>query len=156
MMADARFLYELRNDPTTRANSFQTGEIKFVDHRAWLSARLADSERKVRLFVATMERAGRRPVPIGQVRFDCDGRHDRVEVSIALAARFRGRGLATPLLLCALRRAPPFAKRVLARVRVENEISRRTFLNANFRRHGGVRVQPARQIVLVWRRPPGS
>ncbi len=154
-MADARFLYELRNDPTTRANSFQTGEIRFADHRAWLLSRLADPERKVRLFVAIIELAGRRPVPIGQVRFDSD-RRDRVEMSIALAARFRGRGLATPLLLRALGRAPRSAERVLARVRVENEISRKAFLKANFRRHGGVRARPARHVVLVWRRPPRS
>jgi RimJ/RimL family protein N-acetyltransferase len=149
-MADARFLFRLRNDPTTRANSFSTGLIAFADHRAWLAARLSDPRRRVRLFVAMLTRPDRDVVPIGQVRFDFDGQAGRVEMSVAIARAFRGRGLAMPLLRRALQRAP--VDRVLARIRVENEVSQRAFLNASFRRHGGVRARPAPHVVLIWRR----
>jgi RimJ/RimL family protein N-acetyltransferase len=152
-MADAKFLFRLRNDPTTRANSFSTSEIAFADHRAWLSTRLADPLRRVRLFVAVTVGQDLEEVPIGQVRFDFDGHPDRAEMSIALARSFRGRGLATPLLRRALGYAPAFVERVLARVRVENEISQKAFLKASFRRHGGVRATPAPHVVFVWRRP---
>jgi len=149
---DARFLFRLRNDAATRASSFHTGELRFADHRAWLSARLGDPERRTRLFVALVVGSGERPLPVGQVRFDYDGRARRAEISIALAARFRGRGLSTPLLLHALGRAPRGADRVLARVRVENAVSQRAFVKAGFRRHGGVRARPARHVVFLWRR----
>src|SRR5947199_326111 len=86
---DARFLFRLRNDPVTRANSFRNDPIRFADHRAWLVARLADPSRRVRLWIATLAQ-GERVVRVGQVRFDCDRRSSRAEISIALAASFRG------------------------------------------------------------------
>ena len=150
-LADARFLFRLRNDPVTRQSSFQTAPLKFSDHRGWLAARLSDPERKVRLWIALMVGPGRAPVRMGQVRFDC-GARGRVEISIALAPRFRGQGLATPLLVRARGKAPISANRVLARIRVENEISQKAFVKAGFRRHGGVRPRPARHMVLLWRR----
>src|SRR5205814_1650629 len=97
---------------------------------------------------------GERVVRVGQVRFDCDRRSGRAEISISLAPSFRGRGLSTPILLSSLRRTPAFAGRILARVKVENLASLRAFLKANFRRHGGVRPRPAPHIVLLWRPRP--
>jgi len=148
-LADARFLFRLRNDPVTRQSSFQAGRLRFSDHRAWLEARLSDPARRVRLWIALLVRPDGAALRIGQVRFDCDVRN-RAEISIALAPRFRGRGHATPLLVRALAKAP--AMRVLARIRVENEISQRAFAKAGFRRHGAVRPRPARHVVLLWRR----
>src|SRR4051794_4536880 len=154
-LSDARFLFRLRNDPVTRASSFRTGELRFAEHLAWLTARLADRERRVRLWIALLVRPGRAAIAIGQVRFDCEPHVGRAEISIALAARFRGRGFGTPLLRHALSRAPAAAERVLARVRVENEMSQRAFLKADFRRHGAIRPRPAPHVVLLWRRPGG-
>ena len=149
-MTDARFLFRLRNDPAVQANSFRSGVIAFADHRAWLDARLGDPAHRVRLFVVTVLR-GEREVRIGQVRFDCERHSSKAEISISLAPSFRGRGFATPVLERALGRARPFARRVLARIKVDNEASVRSFLRANFRRHGGVRRRPAAHVVLVWR-----
>jgi RimJ/RimL family protein N-acetyltransferase len=149
-LADARFFFGLRNDPTLRANSFRSGVIAFADHRAWLGGRLGDPERRVRLFVVTAPR-GEREVRMGQIRFDCDLRSRRAEISISLVPSFRGRGLATPIIERALPRARPFAGRVLACIKLENEASLRAFLKANFRRHGGIRRKPAPHVVLVWR-----
>ncbi len=150
-LSDARFLFRLRNDPVTRQSSFQTAPLRFTDHRVWLAARLSDPERRVRIWIALLSRPDRSPVRMGQVRFDCD-EQGRAEISIALAPRFRGRGMASPLLLRALAKAPASVQRVLARIRVENEISQKVFANAGFRRHGAVRPRPARHVVLLWRR----
>jgi RimJ/RimL family protein N-acetyltransferase len=151
-LADARFLYRLRNDPVTRQSSFQQGQLRFADHRAWLEARLTDPERRVRFWIALFVSPGRAAVPMGQVRFDQDGHRGRAEISIALAAAFRGRGWAAPLLRRALGRTPSSVERVLARIRVENAASLHAFFNADFRRHGGVRARPAPHFVLIWRR----
>jgi RimJ/RimL family protein N-acetyltransferase len=155
-LADARFLFRLRNDPVTRQNSFQQRKLEFSDHRAWLRARLADPKRRVTLFIASVAGPGGATVPIGLVRFDGAERSNRAEISIALAARFRGRGFAAPMLRRALGRAPSWIERVLARVRVENAASVRAFERAEFRRHGGVRARPNPHFVLLWRRPAAA
>jgi RimJ/RimL family protein N-acetyltransferase len=153
-LADARFLFRLRNDPVIRQNSFQQGQLRFADHRAWLEARLTDPKRRVRFWIALFVSPGRAPVPMGQVRFDRDGHPGRAEISIALAAAFRGRGWAAPLLRRALGCTPSSVERVLARIRIENAVSLHAFLRVDFRRHGGVRASPAPHFVLLWRRPP--
>jgi RimJ/RimL family protein N-acetyltransferase len=151
-MDDARFLFRVRNDPVTRKNSFRQNELRYSDHRAWLASKLEDPKRRVRLFVALLVKGRGELEPIGQVRFDCDQRLARAEISIALAARFRGRGLATPLLVRALAQTPRALGRVLARVRVENTASLKVFERTGFRRHGAVRKRPAPHVVLVWKR----
>ncbi len=45
-MADARRLFDWRNDPDARAMSFSTSEISFENHLVWLSDLLADPLRQ--------------------------------------------------------------------------------------------------------------
>lgn len=124
---DAERLLRWRNDPATRAASFNEDEVSSGEHRAWMARTLADPGR--RLFVAT---AG--DVPVGQLRLDRLPDGD-LEVHIVLAPEARGRGLAAPLLTLVIRdHARTLAStRVLARVRPSNEPSRRAFLRAGFR-----------------------
>jgi UDP-2,4-diacetamido-2,4,6-trideoxy-beta-L-altropyranose hydrolase len=122
--SDARLLWVWANDPGTRAASLHSDTIPYPDHEEWLRARLAD---RSCLFLIGETGAG----PVGQVRFDA--RDDGAEVSISVAPEHRGTvgGL---LLASALRRFSAWSPRadVIARVKVENEPSRRMFEQAGF------------------------
>jgi RimJ/RimL family protein N-acetyltransferase len=125
-------LREWRNDPEVRAASRNTAEVGAAEHDAWLAAALADPE--VRLLIC--ELGGE---PVGQVRFDRRGER-RYEISVALAAEARGRGLSAPLIALALERqreSLPDAE-VEAHVRAENAPSLAAFRRAGFR--------PAREV----------
>lgn len=88
--ADARLLFEWRNDPQTRLNSRVAGELDWDVHREWLRRTLADSQRQ--LFV--VEEGGR---SVGTIRWDHLG-GKQWEVSITVAPHERGRGLAAAIL----------------------------------------------------------
>lgn len=128
--ADAQRLREWRNDPEARAASRNTAEVGAAEHAAWLTAVLADPERT--LLVA--ELAGE---PVGQVRFDRVAER-RYEISVALAAAARARGLSAPLISLAverLRESLPEAE-VEAHVREGNRRSLAAFRRAGFETAG--------------------
>jgi RimJ/RimL family protein N-acetyltransferase len=128
--ADAGRLREWRNDPEVRAASRNTAEVGAAEHDAWLAAALADPY--VELLIC--ELGGE---PVGQVRFDRRGER-RYEISVALAAEARGRGLSAPLIALALERrreSLPDAE-VEAHVRAENARSLAAFRRAGFRPAG--------------------
>jgi RimJ/RimL family protein N-acetyltransferase len=82
--ADARLLFNWRNDPVTRRNSLDTGEIAWPDHIRWFSASLSGTDR--RLFIAEHG-----PDPVGTVRLDDAG--DRCTLSWTVAPSHRRRGI---------------------------------------------------------------
>ncbi len=88
--ADSSFLRTLRNDPEVRRRSRHPEVVAEEEHRAWLDGVLADPAHR-RLYVIELDGA-----PQGQVRLDLDGAS--AEVSIALAADSRGRGVARSAL----------------------------------------------------------
>jgi len=83
-MADAKALFEWRNDPMTRAASHNTAEIRFEDHLAWLESSLADPSRL--LYVAEINGE-----PVGTVRADQSG--GTWELSWTVAPSRRGSGI---------------------------------------------------------------
>lgn len=116
-VSDARFLYELRRDPTVAAVSINKSNFTFRSHLEWLRRRLAGP---AGLFIVRLGNE-----ECGQVRVDGDG-----TVSLALAQRFRGRGLAPRILKLAtgLKR-----RRYVAYVQKDNRASLRAFRRAGFR-----------------------
>jgi RimJ/RimL family protein N-acetyltransferase len=125
-ISDARLLWEWRNDPVVRANSFQSEPVAWKTHLAWLTRKLASPN--CRLWIA--ECGG---LPVGQVRYDRDGA--LAEVSLSVAAPFRGRGLGAALLAC----SAPCAgrdlqvRRLVAFIKPGNLPSIRAFERAGFR-----------------------
>jgi RimJ/RimL family protein N-acetyltransferase len=112
--ADARLLFEWRNDPLTRSNSLETGLVPWEEHLRWLTASLARSDR--RLLVAELE-----GVPVGTVRFDQHA--DACEVSWTVAPAQRGRGLGKAIVAAAIAAAGPGV--LVARIKHENAASQR-------------------------------
>jgi UDP-2,4-diacetamido-2,4,6-trideoxy-beta-L-altropyranose hydrolase len=122
---DCRAVFNLANDPTVRAHSFQAGPISWDGHVRWYERLLGDPDRALYLAVVG-------GVLAGQIRFDRAG--ERADLGFSVAAPFRGKGLGAGLLRDAL----PLACRDLgvagARglVLPGNEASLRAFVRAGY------------------------
>jgi len=134
--ADAELLFAWTNDPLTRRMSFNTTAVRWDDHVAWLTARLASAD--CRLSVAADGSAD----PVGQVRLDRKG--TLATLSFSLAPGARGRGYAARLLRLAavdsLRDG--WCQRVRAAVRGENAASLAAFRRAGFTELHGAGPSP--------------
>jgi spore coat polysaccharide biosynthesis predicted glycosyltransferase SpsG/RimJ/RimL family protein N-acetyltransferase len=123
--SDAALLLEWRNDPETLTWSRGHQPVPESVHRAWLRGALADPDRLL-LIVASDH-------PIGTVRFDrVDS--DEWEVSITVAPKDRGKGLAGRLLMLGegALRARHGEARILANVHADNAASLTLFHHAGY------------------------
>lgn len=140
-MADADLLLAWRNDPVTRAASFNRELTSSTDHLAWLHRALNDEGRS--LLIGDVE--GR---PVGVVRLDRRG--ERAVISVTVAPSARGIGLATPLIRGGLRHAAALGiSRLDAHIRPQNEASRRAFAAAGFVTDGGVPAAESGDAVIM-------
>ena len=125
---DAAFLRELRNDVEVRLRSRTSSSVGEDAHSSWLGNTLADPRRHL-LVVED------RDAPVGQLRLDVDGK--RAEVSIAVIAAARGRGIAAAALRAADTQARALGLSELqAFVQLSNEASLRLFERAGYARVG--------------------
>lgn len=132
---DARLLWEWRNDPAVRANSFDHGEIPYDEHVDWLRRRLYEYRpRGSAIWIAEVD-----GTPVGQVRYgvvtDEDGSR-WAELSYSIAADHRGQGHATEMLRLSAPRAcaslPP-VDGIRAKVYAHNGASIRALEKAGYR-----------------------
>jgi UDP-2,4-diacetamido-2,4,6-trideoxy-beta-L-altropyranose hydrolase len=123
---DRQRLWEWANDSDVRAASFLTAPIPWEAHVHWFSDKLADKNSLI--FIAEAEQG----TPVGQIRFNIDGRE--AEVNISLAKGQRGRGLAVPAVQAAVRQlfAEVDCNIVHAFVKPENIASAKVFEKAGF------------------------
>lgn len=103
---DAQLLFDWRNEPLTLAMSVNTEPVAWDIHVKWLSTRLARPEPG--LYVCEDDGS-----PCGMVRIDDD------EISYTVDVNFRGKGLATKMLILARQQFGP--KR--AKIKRSNEAS---------------------------------
>ncbi len=142
---DIRRLWEWANEPGTRAASFSPEPIAWERHERWFPIKLRDPH--CLIFIAG---AGSEDNLLGQVRFEREG-EDAV-ISVALDARFRGRGYGPVVIrrasATALRRWP--VGRIVALIRTDNPASRQAFLKAGFTDDGMAEVRglPAHRLIL--------
>lgn len=139
---DEAALLELANDSEIRDASFSSARITNEQHHEWFSARLQDPNT---LLLPACDGS----VLAGYVRFQVANEH--AEVSIALAAGYRGLGLGSHLLgrgLAVLHDERPAVREVVARVRPENDVSRRLFEASGFLAVQGLSI-PGQQLVLM-------
>jgi UDP-2,4-diacetamido-2,4,6-trideoxy-beta-L-altropyranose hydrolase len=144
--ADALKLWQWRNEPDTRAASFDGEPIAYGDHTRWLEAKLNDENVFVLIAIAGGE------AEIGYVRLDRRG--DSLEVNLSLDRSQRSRGLGTS----AIRAATEYAVdtlgigRLTARVKPENTASIRAFRAAGFAPREARPIRGAETVELEWRR----
>lgn len=124
---DAEQMFMWQTHPSTRRHSFNPAPPSWTEHLRWLSARLADPRCLFRVILL-----GDRPA--GTVRLDrrtVPGCPRGYEVSIAISPDCRGSGIGK----AALTLAPQLVGHVplLARIKPENEASRRLFAACGYR-----------------------
>lgn len=126
---DCRRYFDWANDPAVRQQSFSSEPIPYEQHERWFAAKLADPAEC--LYLLSLDEQ-----PMGQVRFSLRGeQNEQAIISYALAAPFRGRGLAAPMLECALLQLAaerPKVQQLLGYVKNTNEASRRVFTALEF------------------------
>ena len=117
-----------RNDPGSRAGSWDTGEIDPAEHATWFDGVLADPDRTLLVIQTEAGRAG-------SVRFDTDG--EEAEISVMVSPALRGEGVgkraireSSELYLA----AHPEIERVRAEIREDNPRSGRVFGQVGFQR----------------------
>lgn len=140
---DAELLWVWANDPQTRRWSFQSGQIPWETHVAWLNTKLADP--LVRVFIV-----GAGATPKAAVRFEKRADHVAV-VSIVVDPSDRGRGWGTRALRLSCRSAAHelALKRVDAYIKPANNGSIVAFKRAGFVR--AAEPPDADALRMVWR-----
>jgi RimJ/RimL family protein N-acetyltransferase len=123
--ADRALTFKWANDPQVRAASFFSAPITEDQHRAWYAKSLAGART---LYIVEW-----RNVAIGLLRLDPLSK-GTAEIGITIGAEYRGRGFAVPALeaLCTVA-ADTGTQTLVARIRIDNPRSRRTFERAGFR-----------------------
>lgn len=136
--ADADMFFDWANDPETRANSCSTDSINYENHVAWFNFSLSNANRK--MYVCYYH-----DKPLGQIRFDTEGDHS--VISISLDKVFRGRGLGVDMLQTTidvfLRENP---KNLVAYVKHTNVPSQKMFEKLSF-----VRVEHTDPNILKYK-----
>lgn len=124
---DAEFLWELRNDPVTRDNSFHSDPIAWETHLQWFKNKLTNPSTRIYIGMQAEN------MPVGQVRFE-KPTASLAEVSLAIVADARGSGFGKAMLANSLL----LAKKELnvsqfdAFVKLDNESSLRLFTACGF------------------------
>lgn len=123
---DARCLWEWANDPTVRANSFNSKNISWNEHRVWYQAKM--SSQHTRLWILELDQ-----VPVAQIRYDRVDTHT-AEIALSVATHFRRQGIATKALTMTMNTACKElgVQFIRGYVLNSNEASIRTFIKAGF------------------------
>lgn len=124
---DSQMVFDLANDPLTRANSFVSKEISWEDHCEWFNHRLQKVHCPFYIAYDLNNDV------VGLVRFD-EKRFGEYIMTINLTPEFRGKGLGCVLIKEALikfRQDFNFDQ-ISAVVKKSNAASIKSFLNAGF------------------------
>lgn len=141
---DARLVWELANESSTRSASFSTDMIPWDTHVEWFNAKLKNPD--CHFFIAVDQQ----DIPFGQIRFDL---HEKEAlVSVSLAANYRGRGYGEALI----RQGSAQAFRetnidlIRACIKPENTTSASAFIKADYQSVSDsiVKNQLAREYIL--------
>lgn len=128
MLEDAKFLFELRNEPEVCAVSWNREPLVWDDHIVWFQKSLANLNRS---FFVLRSDPGE---PVGQVRYDVDG--ETAEVGVSVSNRFYGRGYASRGLQESVKmffESFPEVLVVFAHIKPDNVASVRTFEKAGYK-----------------------
>ena len=124
--SDGPLLWRWANDPMVRLASFHTQPIPWEDHVEWFRKKLGDSNCRISIIL-------RDGMPIGQIRSQVDDQ-GTAEVHISIAQEHRGRGIGRRAiqLACEELFQEGLARRIIARIKLENLASIQSFESAGF------------------------
>ncbi|MBN2382472.1 UDP-2,4-diacetamido-2,4,6-trideoxy-beta-L-altropyranose hydrolase [bacterium] len=123
---DCKLIWDWANDPEVRNVSFSSQSIPWDNHVQWFNAKLNDPDC---LFYIAYNGFG---TPVGQVRFDNNGRES--VISISIDKKFRGRGYGKMMIEVGARDLFKVsdALTIHAYIKQDNGASKRVFMKAGF------------------------
>ncbi len=149
-MEDKDLLLRWANDPVVRINAFCKDPIDPATHERWFEEKMASLSSTIYIAIDPDE------IPVGQVRFDRDGKSAEVDISIDTCRR--GKGLGIELL--SLGTAKIFhntdISTITASVKTENPASVRMFKQAGFSDMGKEMVGGSQVLRFIRHRPESS
>ena len=128
---DSLLVLELRNASDVREFATSTEEIPVSIHQTWFEKRISNQIRNPFWIIEFKK------VDVGYIRFDEVSRNT-FEVSIAISNSYRGNGLGKTALMQGLEKLEELSvvSKVIARVHVDNVISKITFKKCGFSESG--------------------
>lgn len=120
-MLDSQTLFEWRNDPLTRANSFNSAEVALKDHLAWLEKSISNPNR---LLLIAKENG----ISVGTARLDRG--ENESEVSWTIAPSHRGKGIGKRMIKTLI--ASLSGEKLVAKIKPTNSASRKIAIDAGF------------------------
>jgi RimJ/RimL family protein N-acetyltransferase len=134
---DIKLLFDWANDPHTRANSLNSEEIVWDEHKSWFLGKLSNPEDN-KLYL--VEDAG---VEVGLIRFE---KRDLWKVGIVISSGFRGKGFGAKCLeLGVLEFRKESRGPIYAEIKRENVGSIKIFEKNNFK------LKEEREVLLYKR-----
>lgn len=127
--ADEWLLWDWRNDPETRAQSFDSEPITPQQHHHWFWAKLCSND----TWAWLLEADGR---PVAMARYERCGAYAEVSVMVALAERGRGYGTAVLEMTAKVACEAMGVLSVRALVFTDNAASVKAFQRAGYRVKG--------------------
>ena len=118
---DAKNLYDLRNDPEVYCNCFQDKPVRWSEHLTWLEKAYRNPNCKILVLEINGDFAG-------QVRID-ESKLEIAEISISLTKSYRGKGLASKVIIDVLKWTDRDA---IALIKRNNIASIKAFASAGF------------------------
>lgn len=120
---DSHDIFTWRNDLTTRKMFFNQELVSWDDHVEWFEKSLNNNSRKMLIGMLDSHK-------IGIVRFDIV--NNNATISINLNPEFRGKNLASQLLILAEKHIPNIVIELSAEIKKNNEASVKTFKKSGY------------------------
>jgi UDP-2,4-diacetamido-2,4,6-trideoxy-beta-L-altropyranose hydrolase len=141
---DSALLWYWANEPVVRAASFSSEFIPWEQHVRWFESKINDEN--CLIFLAVNHQG----TPIGQVRFDSQGKE--AVISTSIAKEFRGLGYGSLVIEMASRRLFEIinVSQINAYVKIDNVLSKRAFVKAGYKERQQLIIhdQPALQMIF--------
>ncbi len=119
--SDIDLIYGWANDSETRKNSFNSEPIPYEDHCRWFAKKLAD--KNVGYYILCDG-----DTPVGQIRYEIDGK--TALTNYGISSEYRGRGLGKAIVPLGEQRVLaefPEVSRIIAYVKKDNIASAKIF-----------------------------
>jgi len=127
---DSDMIYQWRNDDLIVSLSSNQKKVNKKEHQSWIKASLENPKRIIYIIEKDNE-------PMGQIRFDKDIKQEKLcYISIYLISGFKSRGYGKKALALAFDEIFNFwhDTTIQAKVRQENNTSKKFFLNLGFKK----------------------
>ena len=129
---DVAMIFEWRNSPFILQRGSSQRVVSWEEHQAWFTKSVSSRETRL-IFIILADNT-----PIGQVRFDREGKDDmQAVISAYVLAEYTGKGYGVRSIMLGCEAVVPYwsnVRSLLACVRMSNEQGQSGFTKAGFKR----------------------